>query len=126
MTDPSAAKRLLIIDDDEDLRDIFERYMAKEGFTVSSAEDGLKGLARIAVFKPDLIVLDLMMPNLNGFEVLHKMQQEKINVPVIVVTGFSQSANEQIIRQEPNVVEFVKKPIQYKELTVLIKKVLRV
>ncbi|OGR87287.1 MAG: hypothetical protein A3J74_11295 [Elusimicrobia bacterium RIFCSPHIGHO2_02_FULL_57_9] len=126
MTDPSAAKRLLIIDDDEDLRDIFERYMAKEGFSVSSAEDGLKGLARIAVFKPDLIVLDLMMPNLNGFEVLHKMQQEKINVPVIVVTGFSQSANEQIIRQEPNVVEFVKKPIQYKELTVLIKKVLRV
>src|SRR4051812_7887871 len=110
MADP-AAKRLLIIDDDDSLRELFEFAMEKEGFFVASAEDGVKGLAKAAVFNPDLIVLDLMMPNLSGFEVIHRMQADGLKTPVIVITGYSDQANEQVLRQEPNVVDFFKKPI---------------
>lgn len=126
MTGAPNSKRLLIIDDDDDLRDIFERYMGKEGFAVACAEDGVVGLAKIPIFKPDLIVLDLMMPKLDGFEVLHKLQERKVAIPVIVATGFSESSNEQIILHEPNVVELIKKPIRYQELAALIKKSLRI
>ncbi|MBI4375845.1 MAG: response regulator [Elusimicrobia bacterium] len=118
-------KRLLIIDDDEDLQELFRRFMEKEGFNVAAAGDGLLGLAKAHAFNPDLIVLDLMMPNLNGFDTLHRLQKEGLGrIPVIVITGFSEQASEQVIRQEPNVVDFLSKPIKYGELTALIRRVL--
>lgn len=122
---PESAKRLLVIDDDDGLRELFKHFMAREGYIVAEAEDGVVGLAKIPVFKPQLIVLDLMMPNLNGFEVLHRLQKDSLgHIPVIIITGYSESANEQILRQEPNVVEFLKKPIAYAELVKLIRRLL--
>jgi DNA-binding response OmpR family regulator len=116
------AKRLLIIDDDESLREVFEYTMTKAGFIVASAEDGVQGLAKVPAFKPHLIVLDLMMPNLNGFEVIHKLQALGLgSIPVIVVTGYSDRANENIIHSEANVVDFLKKPINYADLVKRIK-----
>lgn len=112
-----AAPRVLVIDDDEGLRELFDLYMRKAGFNVASAEDGVLGLAKAAVFQPHLIVVDLMMPRLNGFEVIHRLQAgELARVPVIVVTGFSETANEALIRQEPNVLDFLSKPISYPDL----------
>jgi two-component system, OmpR family, response regulator len=117
MADPATSKRLLLIDDDESLRELFELAMGKR-FTVASAEDGLKGLAKVPVFKPHLIVLDLMMPNLNGFEVVHQLQALGFGeIPVIVITGYSDQANENIVSAEPNVVAFFHKPLKFDELT---------
>ena len=114
---PDAKPRLLIVDDDESLRELFNIYMRKAGFDVAAAEDGELGLAKAAVFRPHLIVVDLMMPRLNGFEVIHRLQAgELAHVPVIVVTGFSETANEALIRQEPNVLDFLSKPISYPDL----------
>ena len=124
MTEPRAT-RLLVIDDDESLLEVFQLTMTREGFEVAEAADGLKGLAKIAVFKPDVIVLDLMMPNLNGFETIHRLQREGFgNIPVIVITGYSDRANVHILRQEPNVVEFLVKPIDYASLAASIRKLL--
>ncbi len=121
---PDPAKRLLIIDDDDSLRELFELLMEKEGFIVAGAADGRLGLKKEAAFKPHLIVLDLMMPNLSGFEVIHLLQAQAPQVPVIIITGYSDQANEHVLRQEPNVVDFLKKPIQYAELAALIKRLL--
>jgi DNA-binding response OmpR family regulator len=118
------ARRLLIIDDDEGLRELFELAMEKEGFLVAGAEDGLKGLAKAAVYKPHLIVLDLMMPNLSGFEVIHRLQQTSPEIPVVIITGYSDESNEQLLRQEPNCVDFLKKPIKYSELAQFVRKLL--
>ena len=120
-----SARRLLIIDDDPGLLDAFELFMRREGFQVACAEDGVKGLAKAAVFKPELIVLDLMMPNLGGLEVIHRLQAQGLgDIPVVIVTGFSKTANVEILHQEPNVVEFLEKPLRYGELAALIRRVL--
>ena len=115
MTAPET-KRVLLIDDDESLRELFALAMAKR-FHAAVAEDGAKGLAKVAAFKPHLIVLDLMMPNLNGFEVIHKLQSLGFNdIPVIVITGYSDPANESLVSAESNVVAFFHKPLKFDEL----------
>ena len=117
MSHPATDKRVLLIDDDESLRELFELAMAKR-FNVAVAEDGVKGLAKVAAFKPHLIVLDLMMPHLNGFEVIHKLQEGEFkDIPVIVITGYSDKANEGIVTMESNVVAFFQKPLTFDALT---------
>ena len=116
MADPASDKRVLLIDDDDSLRELFELAMAKR-FNVAVAEDGVKGLAKVAAFKPHVIVLDLMMPHLNGFEVIHKLQAGDFkDLPVIVITGYSDRANEGIVTMEANVVAFFHKPLKFDEL----------
>ena len=119
-------RRVLIIDDEDSLREIFRRFMEKEGFIVEEAEDGSKGLAKIEDFNPDIVFLDLMMPQLSGFEVIHRLQGKGlVKIPVVIITGYSDEANEQIIRAEPNVVELLKKPIRFGELVDLIDRLLK-
>ena len=119
------AGRVLVVDDDESLLEVLRLHLSKAGFHAATAEDGLKGLEKAKVFRPHVIVLDLMMPRLNGFELIHRLQTEDLSsVPVIVITGFSDSANEQLIRQEPNVVDFVKKPFDHTELIARIRGVI--
>ena len=117
MTDPSGGKRVLLIDDDESLRELFVLAMGAE-FNVAVAEDGVKGLAKVAAFKPHLIVLDLMMPFLDGFEVIHKLQALGFkDIPVVVITGYSDQAKESIVSKEPNVLAFFHKPLKFDDLT---------
>lgn len=120
-----AARRLLIIDDDQGLCEVFDLFMTKQGFQVAAAADGALGLKKLPVWRPELIVLDLMMPNLNGFEFLHRLRDTPFaSVPVIVMTGFSDQANEELVRREPNVVEFLRKPVDYGTLAETIKSLL--
>jgi DNA-binding response OmpR family regulator len=82
-------KTILIIDDDPDSITFVALVLAREGFNVISAEDGEAGLKRAMTDLPDLIVLDVQMPKINGFEVfkrLHSSDTTK-DIPVIVLTG---------------------------------------
>ena len=118
MAESMQNKRVLLIDDDESLRELFQMALGKR-FNVAVAEDGLKGLAKAAAFKPHLIVLDLMMPLLDGFGVIHKLQEQGLaSVPVVVITGYSDQASESLVSSEPNVVAFLRKPLKFDELTV--------
>ncbi len=113
--------RILVIDDDDSLRELLEYTLKKAGWQVASAEDGEMGLKKALAYRPHLIILDLMMPKLNGFEVIHALQAKGMGeTPIVVITGYSESANEALIRQEPNVVEFLTKPIEYAALPPLI------
>lgn len=113
-------RRLLIIDDDDEIRDIFQIFMSREGYVIDQAIDGAKGLEKILSFKPDAIILDLMMPHLDGVGVLDRMAHQGINIPVIVISGFSNRDTETIVRQTPNVVDFIAKPIHYAGLLTLL------
>jgi DNA-binding response OmpR family regulator len=88
--------RVLIVDDDEGVRDLFERSFAREGFTVRGASDGEQALRLMSEEQPQLIVLDLMMPRVNGIEVLAAMRQQAglVAVPVLVTTGTATTAFE--------------------------------
>ncbi len=117
-----AKRRLLVVDDDESLRELFRFSMEKEGFAVGEACDGLEGLQKTPEFEPDLIVVDLMMPNLGGFEMVRNLQALGFGkIPVVVITAYSDESSEQMIRQERNVVDFVKKPINYAALAAFIR-----
>lgn len=80
---------ILVIEDDKDTRDLFTRMLERRGCTVQQASNGREGLDRIDNTKPDLIVLDLMLPEMDGFAFLDAMQENEATsrIPVIVVTG---------------------------------------
>src|SRR4051812_28226373 len=82
---------VLIVDDDDSVRDLFARAFAREGFTVRTAADGAEALQRIAEELPQLIALDLMMPGINGIELLAAIRQQPQTaaVPVLVTTATS-------------------------------------
>lgn len=81
--------RVLVVDDSEVLRKIVGFNLSKEGFTVEEAKDGVEALEKMKSQKPDLVILDIMMPNLNGFEVLRRMRSdpETSGIPVIMLTA---------------------------------------
>ena len=82
-------KKICIIDDDADLREIYLMKFGQEGFHVIMAKDGQEGLEKIRTERPDIILLDLQMPVMNGMEVLAELNAdpELLKIPVIVLTN---------------------------------------
>jgi DNA-binding response OmpR family regulator len=80
---------VLIVDDDPGTRDVLRRTLSREGWTVREAENGAKGLEELSISKPAIVLLDLMMPEMDGFEMLRAMRANAMwhNVPVVVVTS---------------------------------------
>jgi PAS domain S-box-containing protein len=91
-----SGKRVLVVDDDTDFRYQVARPLAKEGLQVEEAKDGREALLRMKARMPDLLVLDLLMPEMDGFEVLRQLRTDKraMNLPVLVVTGKDLSPDE--------------------------------
>jgi len=86
------AKTILIIEDDKFLRELIARKLIKENFEVSEAIDGEEGIKKIKEEKPDLILLDLILPGIDGFEVLSQMKKEStlVSTPVIILSNLGQ------------------------------------
>jgi DNA-binding response OmpR family regulator len=85
-------KNILIIEDDKFLRDLIVQKVAKEGFNVSAAIDGEDGVKKIKEEKPDLVLLDLILPGIDGFEVLAQVREEESlkSLPVIILSNLGQ------------------------------------
>ncbi|MFH1378957.1 MAG: response regulator [bacterium] len=112
--DPSS-KLILIVDDDENIIEYLITLLHKEGFRTKSAMDGKIALKRVLEEKTDLILLDMMMPNAGGYEVLKPLQakEETRDIPVFVVSAkVSDRSTWDMIKQEPNVKEVIPKPIR--------------
>lgn len=86
------AKKILIVEDDKFLRELIAQKLIKEGYDIGEAVDGEKGLKSIKEEKPDLILLDLILPGIDGFEVLAKMKEDPImaQIPVIILSNLGQ------------------------------------
>ncbi|MCW3806286.1 response regulator [Plebeiibacterium marinum] len=80
-------KKILIVDDAPDSRVIIKNILSPYNVEIIEACDGVEGWKLILVEKPDLILLDLEMPNKNGFEVLDDIQEEWLDVPIVIITG---------------------------------------
>ena len=96
MTDATHERRplVLIVEDDKGVRTLIETILSSEGFEVRSARDGLEGLLKLRMLKPAALVLDIMMPDVGGLRVLDELAEEHENLPIIVVTGKPQAAEE--------------------------------
>ncbi len=111
------AKRIMVIDDDANIRSVLKYRLEKEGYSVLLSGDGLDAVERSRLERPDLIILDLALPRLDGFGFLKRLrgEAETRDIPVIVLTAYKYEEN-RIRSLELGAVEFVPKPFSLREL----------
>jgi len=114
-----AGKRILLVDDDPDIRDVMTIVLESAGYEVSSASDGQECLNKLSQEKPDLLILDLLMPRIDGFAVYKELQSpgwsSYKNMPVLVVTSVREEASRRRYELETgqtlNISSYIEKPI---------------
>ena len=113
---------ILVVDDDDRIRDLLKDYLKDNDFIVSTAENGENAKIKLKHFKYDLIVLDVMMPGLNGYEIT-KQIKSKINIPIILLTAKGEVEN-RIKGLELGADDYIGKPFEPKELLLRIKNII--
>ncbi len=82
-------KTILVVDDEEGIRSLCRELLSEEGYDVIEAEDGMEALREVEESNPDLVVLDIKMPQMDGMEALRRILRRKRDLPVILYTGYS-------------------------------------
>lgn len=116
-------KKVLIVDDDPSIVELEKLYFEKEGYAVSVCMEGDKALATFNVSKPDLIILDIMLPGMDGNDIIREVRKTS-NIPVIMVTARTDTLDK-IVGLELGADDYVQKPFEPKELLARAKAVLR-
>jgi two-component system response regulator CpxR len=114
---------ILLVDDDVELCELVTEYLGGEGFTVETAHDGASGLERARHGDHDLVVLDVMLPGLSGFEVLRRLR-ESSSVPVLMLTARGEEVD-RIVGLEMGADDYLPKPFNPRELAARMRAVLR-
>ena len=119
-------KKILIVDDEKDILEFLSYNLKKEGFSIYTASDGLEGLEKTKKIKPDLIIVDLMMPKMNGIEMCENIRNDKKlgNVIILFLTARSEDYT-QIAALDSGADDFLKKPIKPKLLISKVKSIMR-
>ncbi len=115
--------RVLVVDDEPMVRDVLARYLEKEGFGVETAEDGEGALAMYEATGPDLVLLDLMLPKLDGLEVFRRIR-ERSPTPVIMLTAKGEETD-RVVGLELGADDYVTKPFSPREVIARVRAVLR-
>jgi two-component system response regulator VicR len=116
-------RRILLVEDEETIADVVRDYLLQAGFQVDMAGDGFTALQLAAVRQPDLVILDRMLPGLDGVEVCRRLRQT-MSVPVIMVTALG-TEDDRILGLEMGADDYVTKPFSPRELVLRVKSVLR-
>jgi DNA-binding response OmpR family regulator len=117
-------RNVLVVDDDPIVRDVLRRYLANDGFLVSGAADGRDGLESYARLRPDIVLLDLMLPRLDGLEVFRRIRALDREAPVIMLTARGRE-DERIAGLESGADDYVAKPFSPREVVARVRAVLR-
>ncbi len=114
---------VLIVEDDKNIQDLLQMYLEKEGYAVTVAADGGQGLTKFRAIKPDLVLLDVMMPVMNGWEVCKAIRAES-RTPVIMLTAKSE-LDDKITGLKAGADDYITKPFEMQEVLARIEAVLR-
>jgi len=111
-------RRILCIEDEPEMIDLIRLILSRKGFEVTGATGGQDGIYKVRTEKPDLVLLDLMMPYVDGWEVYQQMKADDAtkNIPVIVVTAKAQSIDKVLGLHIAKVDDYIAKPFSPKEL----------
>ncbi|WP_413760287.1 response regulator transcription factor [Streptomyces sp. MMBL 11-3] len=120
---PAAGPRVLVVDDDPTVAEVVSGYLDRAGYRVDRAGDGPDALARAAAHRPDLVVLDLMLPGMDGLEVCRRLR-DRGPVPVIMLTARGDE-DDRITGLEVGADDYVTKPFSPRELVLRVESVLR-
>jgi two-component system, OmpR family, response regulator len=116
-------KTILIVEDDATLLDVVRHNLSREGYTVTTARDGESGLASARAQRPDLLILDIMMPRLDGLEVCRILRKE-MSVPILMLTAKTDEIDK-VVGLEMGADDYVTKPFSLRELLARAKSMLR-
>ena len=114
---------VLVVEDDKNIQDLLQLYLEKEGYAVTIASDGGQGLTKFRAIKPDLVLLDVMMPVMNGWEVCKAIRAES-RTPVIMLTAKGE-LDDKITGLKAGADDYITKPFEMRELIARIEAVLR-
>jgi DNA-binding response OmpR family regulator len=115
-------KQIVVVDDEPDIRQLLDIALTHHGYTVQLAKDGQEGLELIRRSKPDLAILDVKMPRLNGFELLVELRKDDAtkSIPVIMLTSLTAGTgkSDEMWRNSLEINDFLSKPFDTKELLI--------
>lgn len=117
------SKKILVVDDEKPIADILKFNLVKEGYEIEIANDGQEAIVKAYEFEPDLILLDIMLPKYDGFEVCKKVR-EKFSIPIIMVTAKEEEVDK-VLGLELGADDYIVKPFSIRELIARVKANLR-
>ncbi len=117
------ARRVLIVEDDHNIADLLRLYLEKEGYEVAIAPDGVKGVERFRSEQPDLVLLDVMLPGMDGWAVCRTIRGEA-KTPIIMLTAKSET-EDKVYGLKQGADDYITKPFEMKEVLARIEAVLR-
>ena len=119
------AKKILIADDEEDVKVVIQLFLESKGYEISTAFDGLDTIDRVKEEKPDLIILDIMMPIIDGFEVCKRLKAdpESADIPIVMLSAASESESRQK-GIDAGAVDYIVKPFEPDQLESVIRGIL--
>ncbi len=117
-------QRVLVVDDDPTVSDVVRRYLERVGLAVTLAADGHAALRAYETDRPDLVVLDLMLPGLDGLEVCRRLRSRPNEVPIVMLTALGEEAD-RVLGLQLGADDYVTKPFSPRELVLRVQSVLR-
>jgi DNA-binding response OmpR family regulator len=124
MTSEASATRILLVEDDHDIADLLELHLEDEGYAVDKVFDGDEGLDRALNEAYDLVVLDIMLPGHDGFDICQAIRREKRSLPILMVTAKSEEVDK-VLGLELGADDYITKPFSIREVLARVKAILR-
>jgi DNA-binding response OmpR family regulator len=121
---PAPATSLLVVEDDENISAALVEYFTRAGYTVTTAADGVAGVEAAVKTRPDVVVLDLMLPKMDGLAVCKELRQKIANMPIIMLTA-KDDVVDRVLGLEMGADDYITKPFSLREVEARIKSVLR-
>jgi two-component system OmpR family response regulator len=121
---PDSQHRILVVDDEPNIVDVVSMALRFQGFTIDTAGTGAEALSKVAAFKPHLIVLDIMLPDMEGFDVAQRLGAQRARVPIIFLTA-RDATDDKIRGLTLGGDDYVTKPFSLEELVARIRSILR-
>src|SRR3954451_15350677 len=116
--------RVLVVDDEPAVRESIERVLRHDGFEVAVASDGREAVRRVAVVRPDVVLLDVLMPQIDGLEVCRRMRDTGDRTPVLMLTA-RDAVNDRVAGLEAGADDYLAKPFALEELLARVRALLR-
>jgi two-component system phosphate regulon response regulator PhoB len=123
---PMPEATILIVEDEKDIRELLAYSLGREGFAVVEADDGVAALKLVSAKRPDLVILDLMLPDMDGLSVCRQMQRDPLtaDIPVIMLTAKGEEVD-RIVGLELGAADYIVKPFSLREVALRIRAVLK-
>ncbi|MCK1991816.1 response regulator transcription factor [Peribacillus muralis] len=118
------SKKILVVDDEQSIVTLLQYNLEQAGYAVVTASDGEEGLQAAVDIRPDIVVLDLMLPKMDGLEVCKQLRQQKINIPILMLTA-KDDEFDKVLGLELGADDYLTKPFSPREVVARIKAILR-